>query len=60
MRKYFLHTAILGIAVVTSINAKPMPPFPVTRTQADGSTITIQLKGDEHLNYAQSTDGYLL
>jgi M6 family metalloprotease-like protein len=33
-------------------------PLPVQITQPDGSKITILLKGDEHLKWAQTTDGY--
>jgi M6 family metalloprotease-like protein len=33
-------------------------PYPVTITQPDGSKITVTLKGDEHMKWAQTTDGY--
>lgn len=33
-------------------------PNPIILTQPDGSKITVHLKGDEHLKWAQTTDGY--
>lgn len=35
-------------------------PYPINITQPDGSKITILLKGDEHFNYAQTTDGFII
>jgi M6 family metalloprotease-like protein len=35
-------------------------PFPVTVTQPDGTTITVQLQGDEFHHYKTSEDGILL
>jgi len=35
-------------------------PFPITVTQPDGSTLTIQLQGDEFHHYKTSDDGVLL
>ena len=32
-------------------------PFPITVTQPDGSTLTIQLQGDEFHHYKTSDDG---
>ncbi|HSQ42050.1 MAG TPA: M6 family metalloprotease domain-containing protein [Fibrobacteraceae bacterium] len=58
MKKNKIFYVILACSIV--VLAKPMPPFPVIRTQTDGSMITVQLKGDERRIYVQSTDGYLL
>jgi M6 family metalloprotease-like protein len=33
-------------------------PYPVEITQQDGSKITIILRGDEHVKWAETTDGY--
>lgn len=38
----------------------PASPYPVNFTQANGSGLTILLKGDEFLSWAKTTDGYLL
>ncbi len=40
--------------------AVPALPLPITVTQLDGTKITIQLRGDEHLNWAETTDGFTL
>ncbi len=38
--------------------AAPAYPRPITIKQPDGSVITVVLKGDEHLKWAQTIDGY--
>ncbi len=38
--------------------AVPAWPHPIEYTQADGSVITILLKGDEKVNWAETPDGY--
>lgn len=35
-------------------------PYPINIIQPDGSKITILLKGDEHFNYTQTTDGFII
>lgn len=40
--------------------AVPALPTPITVVQPDGTKITIQLRGDEHLNWAETTDGFTL
>lgn len=49
-------------AVYTSSTALAVPaiPKPITVKQPDGTSITIMLRGDEHLNWAETTDGYTL
>ena len=36
----------------------PACPYPISYTQPDGSSLTINLKGDKILNWAKTTDGY--
>ncbi|MDR2840023.1 MAG: M6 family metalloprotease domain-containing protein, partial [Paludibacter sp.] len=40
--------------------AVPAPPYPVSYTLPDSSTITIQLHGDEFAHWASSSDDYTL
>ena len=40
--------------------AVPADPNPIKFKQPDGSFVTILLKGDEHLRWAESMDGYTL
>lgn len=42
------------------IIASPAYPYPISYKQPDGSTLTITLKGDEHVKWAISEDGYTL
>ena len=43
-----------------NILAVPAVPWPVEKTQPDGSKITVYLKGDEKVNWMESLDGYTL
>lgn len=43
-----------------AIQAKPASPTPVKRKMADGTVITVIIKGDERSHVLFSTDGYLL
>lgn len=43
-----------------SVKAVPAYPRPIVFTQPDGSTITVQLRGDEHRKIKTTTDGYLI
>lgn len=47
-------------ASASTIQAVPAYPKPITVTQPDGRTVTICMKGDERLNWAETTDGYTL
>jgi len=38
----------------------PADPNPIKFTQPDGSVVTILLKGDENIHWAESLDGYTL
>ena len=56
MRKIFL---LLALALVSlSTQAIPADPTPMRVMQPDGSTITVQLHGDEFFHFTTTTDGY--
>lgn len=58
MKRLFI---ILITTVITlNIWGAKAYPLPLTITQKDGKTLTYQLHGDEHFNYATTTDGVLL
>jgi len=44
--------------ILNTTQAVTAYPYPVEFTQPDGSKITIQLKGDEKIRWAETTDGY--
>jgi len=50
--------AILLSFVTNSLFAVIAYPYPVEITQPDGSKLTVILKGDEHIKWAQTIDGY--
>ena len=43
-----------------TLEAVPAYPFPIPFKQLDGSIVNIQLKGDEKVNWGETTDGYKL
>ncbi|MDR0864386.1 MAG: M6 family metalloprotease domain-containing protein [Candidatus Symbiothrix sp.] len=45
---------------IQQAGAMPASPYPVEYPLPDGSVITITLKGDEHIDWAVSPDGYTL
>jgi len=45
---------------ILTVYSIPAIRQPIEITQPDGTKLTILLKGDEFLHYAQSTDGYVL
>ena len=53
-------TAIALFFAAADVFAVPSYPFPVEITQADGSTLTIRLYGDERFSYATTSDGYTI
>ena len=54
----FLFTILTGVNQLTfGVTAYP---YPVEIIQPDGTKITIILKGDEHINWAQTVDGYTI
>lgn len=50
----------LTILACYGLIAVPAAPFLTTYTQADGSTLEIYVRGDERLNWTESSDGYTL
>jgi M6 family metalloprotease-like protein len=59
VRKILL-LVILVAGLISKTNAVPAYPYPIKYTQPDGSVITVQLKGDERVHWAESSDGYTL
>lgn len=55
--KSFLMASLLLCGSVCQMNAKPANPTPRTVTQPDGSTITVQMHGDEFFHYTTTEDG---
>lgn len=53
---------IIGIAILTcfGLMAVPAAPYLTTFTQADGSNLEIYVRGDESLNWSETSDGYTL
>ena len=49
---------VIGLLGVSG--AVPAPKKPVTVTQADGTTITIYIRGDESTRWSETLDGYSL
>ena len=65
MLKYrnLIFVACLATALLSPLGkavAMPAYPKPITVTQPDGRMVTVCLRGDERLNWAQTTDGYTL
>jgi len=50
-------TSFLILLVQSAVGVSAYP-YPVEVTQSDGSTITVLLKGDEHIRWAETVDGY--
>lgn len=55
--KAFLTTIILLAMAVTQATAVPAKRKPFTVRQADGTTLTLRLTGDEHFHYHTTADG---
>ncbi len=53
----YLFLVILTANIQTAFGVSAYP-FPIEITQPDGTRITITLRGDEHLKWAQTTDGF--
>ncbi|MFI3288437.1 MAG: M6 family metalloprotease domain-containing protein [Rikenellaceae bacterium] len=58
--KAMLSLMIAATIFASALNASASPARRgnVTVTQADGTTLTIRLHGDEHFNYRSTVDGY--
>ncbi|MBS4013813.1 MAG: M6 family metalloprotease domain-containing protein [Bacteroidetes bacterium] len=55
---FFLLLQIINLS--QNLKAVPAYPHPIEFAQPDGSVITIQLKGDEKVNWAVTLDGYTI
>ena len=53
---------LIGLVIMAcyALLAVPAAPFLTTYTQADGSTLEIYVRGDERLNWSETSDGYTL
>ncbi|MGN1245097.1 MAG: M6 family metalloprotease domain-containing protein [Muribaculaceae bacterium] len=58
--KKTLISVIAALACAVSAYAVPAAPGFTTVTQPDGSKVTLQLVGDEFLNYQLTSDGYTI
>lgn len=56
----FLLVALFFAAGIFQSQAVPAYPYPVKITQPDGSVVTVILRGDEKVKWAETTDGYTL
>jgi len=59
MKKHLL-LVILFTILISKIYAVPAYPGTIKYTQPDGSEVTLQLKGDERVHWAETSDGYTL
>ncbi|MDR1975100.1 MAG: M6 family metalloprotease domain-containing protein [Bacteroidales bacterium] len=59
MKKIFILTASV-LFIVADIYARPAKPAPIEVIEPDGTKITIILKGDERIKWAETSDGYSL
>lgn len=57
---FFLFYSVFGLMVGGALLAVPAMPGFAKFVQPDGSSVTIQLVGDENLSYVYSQDGYTL
>ncbi|MGM9868549.1 MAG: M6 family metalloprotease domain-containing protein [Sodaliphilus sp.] len=57
MRKLIFLLA-LAMCSVSQMLAIPAAPYPVQKTQPDGSTLTVHINGDEFYHFYTTTDGY--
>lgn len=58
-KKRLLTTFIIALAAISCWGAKASTQ-PVKVAQADGTTLTVRIHGDEHLNWLTTADGVLL
>lgn len=59
MKKVIL-AAIMAFVVVTMAVAVPAKPGVRVYTQPDGTTVSVEMFGDENFHYTKTTDGYLV
>jgi M6 family metalloprotease-like protein len=63
MKKSLHRLLVISVTTILSLSklyAVPATPNPITVIQADGTEITIRLRGDEFFNYKTTLDGYTL
>ena len=66
LKRFNLHATFIFVLLFSllgqnqTLKAVPAYPHPVEFEQADGSLITILLKGDEKVNWAETPDGYTI
>ena len=58
MKRFLL--IILIISAFSSLFAVPAYPYPIVFTQPNGEQVTLIMKGDEFVKFAQTLDGYTL
>ncbi|MDR2928042.1 MAG: M6 family metalloprotease domain-containing protein [Cytophagaceae bacterium] len=58
--KKFMFILAFTVIYCKTILAVPAYPYPIVFTQPDGDTLTLVMKGDEHLKFAATIDGYTL
>jgi M6 family metalloprotease-like protein/uncharacterized repeat protein (TIGR02543 family) len=58
MKRTLIALILILCFIPININAAPAYPYPVEYELPDGSTVTIQLGGDEFINWQESDDGY--
>ena len=59
MKRFFLTLAAMGL-IVASASASKANSKPFTVMQADGTTLTISLQGDENFSWYTTTDGVIV
>lgn len=60
MKKYLLVVMIALFAITTEMKAVTAYPYPIRFTQPDKTTLTLTMKGDERVKWAETEDGYTL
>ncbi|MFA6199765.1 MAG: M6 family metalloprotease domain-containing protein [Bacteroidales bacterium] len=59
-KKLLCLIAILLFAISSNLFSAPAYPYPITKKQSNGKTITFTLKGDEYIKWAKTIDDYTL
>ncbi len=60
MKKYAFLLVMTLIAIITEIKAVTAYPYPIRFTQPDKTELTLTMKGDERIKWAETEDGYSL
>ena len=51
---------LLAVICLSEMRAVPASPYPVTKTQPDGTTLTVRINGDEFYHFYTTSDGYTI